>query len=229
MNCTDTGRGDIVTGKYGKVGLAAGITGDLQKLAFPPMVVFPNATSIAPSDSYIKTFIPEDKDNGIEAGSFFSYYRNGVTRSSVEVFSSFDTASAYIADEVYEIATEPDPFRYMVASRETRTIQETSYTSIDKSSFVFGVSSTDFFKNELLASAAYGNCDVLLSALRQSGTEEMPANVKLKAFYVYEMDGIEDETKFTEQGKAWTLCLALIPTAVALVTGAVIVIRRKTR
>ncbi len=229
VNCTDTGRGDIVTGKYGKVGLAAGITGDLQKLAFPPMVVFPNATSIAPSDSYTKTFIPEDKDNGVEAGSYFSYYRNGVSRTFVEVFSSFDTASAYIGGEVYEIATEPDPFRYMTVSRESRSIQETNYTSIDKSSFVYGVSSTDFFKNELLASAAYGNCDVLLSALRQSGTEEMPANIKLKAFYVYEMDGIEDETKFTEQGKIWTLCLALIPTAVALVTGAVIVIRRKTR
>jgi hypothetical protein len=229
VNCTDAGRGDIVMGKYGSVGLASGITGDLQKLAFPPMVVFPNATSIAPSDSYMKTFIAEDKENGIEAGSYFNYYRNGVSRTLVEVFSSFDTASAYIGDEVYEIATEPDPFRYMTVSRESRPIQETNYTSIDKSSYVLGLSSTEFFKNELLSSAAYGNCDVLLSALRQAGTEEMPANIKLKAIYVYGMDGIESGESFSKQSNTWMLCLAVIPTADALTVGAVVVIRRKTR
>ncbi len=229
VNCTDTGRGDLATGKYGNVGLAQGITGDLQSLAFPPMVVFPNPTSFAPSDSYIKTFITEDAENGVEAGSYFSYYRNGVSRSLVDVFTSYGTASAYVGGKVYEIATELDPFRYMTVSREARTIQETSYTSIDKSSYVFGVSSTDFFKNELLSSAAYGNCDVLLSALRQSGTEEMPANIKLKAFYVYGMESIEDEAKFAEQNKILTGCLAAIPAAIALTVGAVIVIRRKTR
>ena len=229
VNCTDVGRGDTVTGKYGNVGLATGITGDLQKLAFPPMVVFPNSTSFAPSDSYIKTFIAADAENGIEAGSYFRYYRNGVSRTFVDVFTSYTTASAYVEGEVYEIATEYDPFRYMTVSRESRTIQETSYTSIDKSSYVLGVSSTEFFKNELLSSAAYGNCDVLLSALRQSGTEAMPANIKLKAFYVYDMEAIEDEEVFAEQANTWTLCLALIPAAVALTVGAVTVIRRKTR
>ena len=228
VNCTDIGRGDLVTGKYGNVGLAKGITSDLQKLAFPPMVVFPNATSFAPSDSYMKTFIAEDKENGVEAGSYYSYYKNGVTRSFVDVFASYDTASAYIGGELYEIATEYDPFRYMTVSRESRTIQETSYTSIDKSSYVFGVSSTEFFKNDLLASAAYGNCDVLLSALRQSGTEEMPANIKLKAFYVYEME-VEDQTKFAEQSNTWMLCLALVPAGIALIAGTVVVVRRKTR
>lgn len=229
VNCTDAGRGDLVVGKYGNVGLAAGITGDLQKLAFPPMVVFPNATSLAPSDSYIKTFIAEDKENGVEAGSFFSYYRNGVSRTFVEVFASYDTASAYVGDEVYEIATATDPFRYMTVSRESRTVQETSYTSIDRSSYVLGLSSTEFLKNELLASAAYGNCDVLLSALRQTGTEEMPANIKLKAFYVYNMEAVGNEAEFAEQSTAWLLCLAIIPAAAALAVGTVIVVRRKTR
>ena len=229
VNCTDTGRGDLVVGKYGNVGLAAGITGDLQKLAFPPMVVFPNATSLAPSDSYIKTFIAEDKENGVEAGSFFSYYRNGVSRTFVEIFASYDTASAYVGDEVYEIATATDPFRYMTVSRESRTVQETSYTSIDRSSYVLGLSSTEFLKNELLASAAYGNCDVLLSALRQTGTEEMPANIKLKAFYVYDMEAVGNEAEFAERSTAWLLCLAIIPAAAALAVGTVIVVRRKTR
>ena len=229
VNCTDVGRGDIVVGKYGNVGLAAGITGDLNSLAFPPMVVFPNATSFAPSDSYIKTFIAEDAENGIEAGSFFSYYRNGVNRTFVEVFSSYDTASAYAGGEVYEIATETDPFRYMTVSRESRVVQETSYTSIDKSSYVLGLSSTEFLKNEFLSSAAYGNCDVLLSALRQTGTEEMPANIKLKAFYIYDMEAVGNEAEFAEQSTAWLLCLTIIPAAAALTVGTVIVVRRKTR
>lgn len=229
VNCTDVGRGDIVVGKYGNVGLAAGITGDLNSLAFPPMVVFPNATSFAPSDSYIKTFIAGDAENGIEAGSFFSYYRNGVNRTFVEVFSSYDTASAYAGGEVYEIATETDPFRYMTVSRESRVVQETSYTSIDKSSYVLGLSSTEFLKNEFLSSAAYGNCDVLLSALRQTGTEEMPANIKLKAFYIYDMEAVGNEAEFAEQSTAWLLCLTIIPAAAALVIGTIIVVRRRTR
>ena len=229
VNCTDTGKGDLVVGQYGNVGLAEGITGDLQKLAFPPMVVFPNAASLAPSDSYIKTFIAEDAENLIEEGSYFSYYRNGVSRTFVDVFTSYSTATAFVGGESYEIATELDPFRFMTVTRESRTVQETNYTSIDQSSYVFGASSTGFFKNDLLSSAALGNCDVLLSALRQSGTEAMPANIKLKAFYIYNMEEIADEQAFLKQNNTLTVCLAVIPAAVALVIGTVVVVRRKTR
>ncbi|MBE6647263.1 MAG: hypothetical protein E7611_06465 [Ruminococcaceae bacterium] len=227
VNCTDTGRGDVVVGMYGEVGVAGGITKELSSQTYPPKVLFSNATSIKPSDSYIKTYVPADEATGAEAASYFHYYRNGVSRVLVDVFTSYDTASAYIGDEVYEIATKIDPFRLMTITRESRTIQETNYTTIDRSSYVLALSSTDFLTNDMLSSTAYGNCDVILSALRQSGTEAVPANVKLKAFYVYEMKEIADEGQFLKECKSWMTWLAVIPVAVCVFVGTAVVLKRR--
>ena len=237
INSTDPGLGNVVAGKYGEVGVAGGITKDLSSQAFPPMVLFENATSLCPSDSYIKFFTTPEEDvtsldgtaSNSEIYSYYSYYRNGVSRILVDVFTSYNTASAYIGDEVYEIATDLNPFRFMTITRESRMIQETNYTTIDKSSYVIAMSSTDFLKNELLSSAAYGNCDVMLSALRQSGTEAVPANITLKALYVYDMNGIEDEKAYLEECKEWMTYLAVTPAVICLLAGAFIAIRRRLR
>ena len=107
-------------------------------------------------------------------------------------------------------------------------IQETNYTTIDKSSYVIAMSSTDFLKNELLSSAAYGNCDVMLSALRQSGTEAVPANIKLKALYVYEMN-VENQEAYVAECKEWMKYLAITPAVICLLVGAFITIKRRLR
>ena len=229
VNSTDTGRGDVIVGKYGNVGVADNITYELSSQAYPPKVLFGNSTSLSPSDSYIKTFVPADEQNGTEGYSFFGYYRNGVSRIMVDVFSSYDTASAYIGGEVHEIATDFDPFRLLTVTRESRVVQETNYTSVDKASHVLALSSTDFLKNDMLSSTAYGNCDVLLSALRLSGQEAVPANIKLKAFYVFEMEEIGDEQSFISQRNAWMICLAVIPATICLCVGAVVVIKRRLK
>ena len=227
VNCTDVGKGDVVIGQYGQVGVAGGITRDLTNQPYPPKVLFANATSLKPSDSYIKTFVTEDEETGSEAGSYFSYYRNGVSRVMVDVFSSYDTATAYIGDEVYEIATALDPYRFMTITRESRNIQETNYTTIDQSSFVLAMSSTDFLTNGMLSSTAYGNCDIILSALRQSGTEAVPANIKLKAFYVYDIGEINNEEEFARERNTWLVCLSVIPAVICASVGAVVVIKRR--
>ena len=227
VNCTDVGRGDVVIGQYGQIGVAGGITRDLVNQPYPPKVLFANATSLKPSDSYIKTFVTEDQENKTEAGSYFSYYRNGVSRVMVDVFTSYDTASAYIGDEVYEIATPLDPYRFMTITRESRSIQETNYTTIDQSSYVLAMSSTDFLTNGMLSSTAYGNCDVILSSLRQSGTEAVPANIKLKAFYVYDIGEINNEAEFARERNTWLICLSVIPAVICASVGAVVVIRRR--
>ena len=229
VNSTDPGLGDVVVGKYGEVGIAGGITKDLSSQAFPPMVLFANPTSLAPSDSYFKFFVDETEYEGEDAPYYYTYYRNGVSRVLVDVFTSYDTASAYIGDGAYKIATDMNPFRYMTITSESRLIQETNYTSIDKSSYVLALSSTDFLKNDLLSSAAYGNCDVLLSALRQSGTEAVPANIKLKALYVYDIGEINNEAAFLDDCKSWMTYLAAIPAALCLLCGAFVVIKRRIR
>ncbi len=229
INCTDTGKGDVVVGAYGEKGLSGGITATMRDQAYPPMVIFGNATAIESSDSYLKMYVPEDVENGTPAYSYFSYLRNGVSRAMYDVFSTYDTASAYISGELYQISTEYNPFELMTMTQESRIVQETNYTSVDQSSYVYSLASTDFLKNEVLDSAAYGNADVILSTLRHSGVEAVPANVRLKAFYIYNMQDIMTQEEYIGQRNAWFICLTVIPCALALIGGAVVTVRRRTR
>ena len=229
VNCTDTGRGDVVVGKYGDVGLAEGITKDLQSQNYPPRVLFGKSTALVPSQSYMKTFVAADPENNIEECSYFSYYRNGVARMMVEVFSTYNTASAYVDGKVYEIATDLNPFRLMTITRESRSIQETNYTTIDRASYVISLASTDFLSNDILDSSAYGNTDVILSALRQSGTEAVPANVKLKAFYIYNIEHPLGTEAMQSEATVWLICLSIIPALISAIFATVVIIRRKTR
>lgn len=229
VNCTDTGRGDIVVGKYGENGVSGGITAQLRDQAYPPMVIFGEPTAISVSDSYMKTYVRADESEGTEAYSYFSYYKNGVNRAMFDVFSTYDTASAYIGGEVHEIATEFNLFNLMTITRESRIVQETNYTSVDQSSYVISLASTAFLKNDVLDSAAYGNADVLLSTLRRSGVEAVPANVRLKAFYVYEMEDIMTDKQYQAQRNTWLICLTVIPAVAAVAVGTVVVVKRRRR
>ena len=228
-NSTDVGRGDVVIGKYGDVGLAKGITGDLQSQSYPPFVLFGSSTAIIPSDSYFKTYVAADAENGTEECIYYTYYRNGVSRSMVEVFSTYNTATAYIDGEVHEIATDLNLFRLMTITRESRPVQETNYTTIDQSSYVLALSSTEFLSNEILDSSAYGNTDVVLSALRQAGAEAVPANLKMKAFYIYTIEHPDGTEALSSEATTWLICLTVIPALISAAVCIVVVIRRRTR
>ena len=115
----------------------------------------------------------------------------------------------------------------MTVTREERVVQESNMTSVSQASYVISLSSTDFLTNEVLESSAYGNTDVLLSTLRNTGIETMPANIGLKAFYVYSIDNAEVYAQFN--AGAWLVCLAVVPVAVAAIVGTVVLIRRRYR
>lgn len=229
VNCTDTGRGDVVIGSYGDVGLAEGITGDLQDQSYPPRVLFPGSTALIPSDSYFKTFVAADPENNVEECVYYTYYRNGVSRNMVEVFSTYNTATAYVGGEVHEIATDLNLFRLMTITRESRPVQETNYTTIDQSSYVLALSSVDFLSNEILDSSAYGNTDVILSALRQAGSEAVPANLRMKAFYIYTIEHPDGDEAMQSEAYVWLICLSVIPAIISAAVCVVVVIRRRTR
>jgi hypothetical protein len=104
-----------------------------------------------------------------------------------------------------------------------RTTQENSYSEpLQENSYVIACGSTDFASDSYLQSAVYGNTDVLLSALRVVGREPVPVGITLKPFGDYTIDSIT-----TASATAWTICLAVIPAAAALITGTVILVRRK--
>lgn len=225
-NCTDSD-GEVIIGSYATEGLGARLTEDLRKSTYPPKVIFGHAAAIKPSPSYLKVNVKADTESGTAAYSYYNYYKNGVNRNMLDIFSTHETAYAEIDGKTYEVATEQSTFKLMTVTQEERLLQESNYNSINKASYVISMSSTDFLSNSVLESAAYGNADVLLSTLRHSGSEAVPTNVELKAFYVYNM--ADDAAYTSAHPSVWFVCLVAVPALAALAVGVTVCVRRKYR
>jgi hypothetical protein len=66
---------------------------------------------------------------------------------------------------------------------------------------------------------------VILSALRNTGSVALPADIELKAFYIYE---VEDNKAYQSvKPDTWFKCLLLIPTVAIFAAGVVITVRRR--
>ena len=227
VNCTDAGEGRAVVGDYALAGLGATLTSDMRARSYAPKVVFGNGTAIIPSENYIRSYATADEENGTPAYIYYKYYKNGVMRNMFDIFSTYSTASALVGGEIYEIATENDRFKLMTVTQETRSVQDGSYDVVNQASYVLSLASTEFLTNEVLDSAAYGNTDVILSALRSTSSEVVTADVDLKVFYNY---GVDNQAAYlANKPEAWAWCLVLIPVCAVVVTGTVITVRRKYR
>ena len=226
-NCVDTDIGDVVLGDYAIAGTGASITKDMRSALYLPRVLFGNSTAIKPADSYWRTTKEANQQTGELECTYYSYYRNGISRGMFDVFSTYSSAVAQINGENYEVATEQRTFKLMTVTMEERLVQESNYNAINKASYVIALASTDFVSNDVLDSAAYGNTDVLLATLRNAGGEAMPARVELKPFYIYTM---ADEVAIAASGAGvWMWCLCLIPVVALTVVGTVVTVRRKFR
>ncbi len=225
--CTDTGIGNVIIGDYATEGLGATLTEDMREAAYPAKVVFGNATAIAPADSYYKAYVAADAETGRQAFSYYRYYRNGVSRSMLDIFTTSASAYAEVGGEQYEIATELLRFKLMTITQETRQVQEDNFTTVNRASYVVALASTDFVEDEVLSSRAYGNTDVLMSVLRNTGNEVVPTDIPLKAFYEYSVaDGFAYRA---EKPEAWSNWLIISPAVVAIVLGVVVCVRRRYR
>ncbi len=215
--------GSLLIGKYATSGYGTSITADLRQGSYPPAAVFGNATAITWSDTYTKTPVILDEDT-LEKTYIYSYYNNGVSRTMYDIFTTNSSAFAKIGGEVYEHASENNLFSLFTLTEEVTQIQEDSFNLVNLSSYVLGLSSTEFLKNEFLDSSSYANADVLLAALRATSTETVPVNLEFKAFYEAEID--DTVFAFTNT-TAITVALCVIPVSICLVVGAVVCIKRK--
>ena len=91
-------------------------------------------------------------------------------------------------------------------------------------SYVLACGSTEFVSKELMESNAYGNTDLLLSALRTMGQEPVPVGITFKAFADKTIDTIT-----TAESTQYTVILTVIPPVVALIAGIFVIVRRKNR
>jgi hypothetical protein len=215
--------------EYVTAGGGASITEDMRKVAYPAKVVFPNAVSIAMSESYKKTHVVPDETNGVtEAYTYGSYYRNGVTRYFHDVFKTSASAAVEAFGKQYQVATDLNRFNFMTLSIESRTVMETNYLSTQEPSYVAVFGSTEFASDTILDSAAYGNADVLTATLRHMGREVMPADLEFKAFKIYEVD-TNAYTVDIRSALGTTALMTLLPILVFTIAGVVVRVRRKFR
>ncbi|MBO5415130.1 MAG: Gldg family protein [Clostridia bacterium] len=213
--------GYSIVGEYADYGLGGSVTEDMRSAGYPKRVIFPRAMSI----SY--TFDPAhyvDEEDESEQFDYGSYYSNGVSRSIYDVFVTSENAVAHAGGEEIESATKNNPLKLMTLSVENRSTQESNYTSVDENSYVLACGSTQFSASTYLDSASYGNADVLLSACRAIGKEPVPVGLEPKPFADYDIDSIT-----TAESTQYTVVLTVVPALIAIISGAIVLIRRKNR
>ena len=227
------------TGKYFYAqypigGLGDSALGDLKTLGGSPKILFGNASSI--SSTYTPQYELADEEEGLEAYSFGHYYRNGIERMIFDVFVSGESSISYakkngeiLLDQNNEMVYDDTlgNYKVMTLSRQVHRVSEgMGFTQVDQSSFVCAIASTEFASNAVLNSGSYGNTDVLLSILREVGVELEPVGLDYKVMQNPTMD----PTYYTSAGNTtWTAFLVAIPMAACLLTGVIVLVRRKTR
>ena len=225
VNATTVDNGKTFVGNYAVGGTGASLTQDMRDRNYPPNVIFGNCAIIEPpSETYVKLYSQVEDGSNEPSYQYFSYFRNGVSREMFSVFTTYDTASAYAGNET-EIATAANLFQLMTVTHELRYVQEDNYTTIDQPTYVISLASTEFLTNVVLDSTAYGNTDVVLSVLRNTGNEIVPVNVPLKAFYEYNVQSNAAYVKSNPM--VWFWCLTIIPPVAALIGCVVVTVRRK--
>lgn len=232
--------GFSMVGQYEEGGLGGILTESMRENGGAPKVLFQNAISIAYAQSYELSYQLADSESGMPSYTFGSYYKNGNSRLIFDVFHTGETALAYAKDpltgalltedgEAWVEAFDPrDPFRLMTVTRQMVTVSEgREGTNEYLNSYVCAVGSTEFAKNAVLSSNAYGNADVLLETLRVIGREVELVGLPIKPFYKPAMNAnyYNIETAPTR----WTVVLVLLPAIGFLCSGCWVLVRRRLR
>ena len=224
---TNSAVGDLsnytIFADYVTVGMGADLTDEMRDVTMPPPVVFKNAMPITFSPLYELTR-NENTDDPTQSYNYASYYVDGTSRAIFDVFVTSETAVAYSNGNVVGKATEHEPMKLMTVTIEERETQESSYSTVSEASYVIACSSVDFLSETILSASSYGNNNVLLSACRSIGQEPVPVGLNPKPFADTTIDVIT-----SSEATQYTLVLTIIPAVVALVSGVVIIVRRKNR
>lgn len=218
--------GLTLVGDYAKEGGGASITSDMQAMAYPPKVVFRNATAFKMSPVYKRTFVAANEESGTGAFSYGAYSSNAVYRKCFDIFTGSSTAVGLLGDT--QLTPGEYPYSLMTIASESVTSagDRNGYTTVSHDSYVIACASSEFLCDELLASNSYGNADMLAGTLRSLGRDSMSAIIDqyLKPFV--ETD-VQDELITATQKRSYTTLLALLPALILFGSGVVVITRRK--
>lgn len=221
-----TANGLTLVGDYVTEGGGAAITSDMQSMAYPPKVVFRNATAFKMSPIYTRTFVQADAEAGTGAFSYGAYSANAVYRKCFDVFTGGQNAVGLLGDTVLEAGEYPYSLMTIASETVTTAGDRNGYTTVSHDSYVIACASSEFLCDELLASNSYGNADMLAGTLRALGKDSMSAIIDqyLKPFV--ETD-VQAELITPTQKKSYTTLLALLPALILFGSGIVVITKRK--
>ncbi|MBQ8310180.1 MAG: Gldg family protein [Clostridia bacterium] len=240
--------GDFFIAQYAKgKGVGSAVMSDIVTSSAPPKIVFGNAMPISYADTYENNYVMADESAGTEAYSYGYYDRGGTIRA---IFDMFQAGTSDSRAEIYATANgervtdaNGNPiagsgiYQVMTLSTESRTVGEgEGYTTIDQTSYVCAVGSTDFATDALLGTTSYGNTDALLSVLRYIGKEVNPVGLNFITLYTSEMDLVVSDSSgneyslFTEaEFTNATVVMAAVPAILMLGAGLIVLVRRRVR
>ena len=243
------GTGSIFSAEYAKgKGVGGAVISDIVSSSALPQIVFSNARPLRFSNTFETTYVMGDADSGTEAYSYAYSEKDGTVRAAFDMFlagSKDAPATSYATVGGKDLVdADGNPvglgtgiYKVMTLSAESRKEGEgMGYSSIDRTSYVCVVGSTDMVKDEILGTTSYGNTDVLLSTLRYIGKDVNPVGLSFIPLHDPTMDltvsdasGAETILYTEKQLTDTTVMLVAIPAFVTTIACAVVLIRRRAR
>ncbi|MBE6630315.1 MAG: hypothetical protein E7624_05635 [Ruminococcaceae bacterium] len=201
-------------------GLGSSLVSGLTSMKYPKTVVFPSTTTFAAAQGYVST-----KDEDHDTWSY-TYYENGVTRISYDVFLSSATAAAIAggqklrASELEALGLQDPaklPFSYMRVTRENHDNGDGTMSH----SYLLACASTDFARPAALNSN-YGNHQLITYACSMMGRDVVSVSLSCKYFASKEITNIT-----ASEANQYTVVLTAVPASLVFIAGIVIMIRRR--
>lgn len=216
--------GNTIIGQYVTGTPADSFTSDMRARQNPQSVIFKNSMSISYAESFTETRKTDSTDK-TQYYDFASRNINGTSRTVYQLFCAAEGAQAYANGSLVSTASANNKLALATVSVENHYTQEDNLgQNSNNPSYVIAFGSTEFASDELLLSNAYGNTDLLLSSFRIVGQEPVPVGIGFKPFADYTIDTIT-----TSEATQYTVVLTVLPMLAALVTGVVVLVRRKNR
>ena len=169
-------------------------------------VNYPNAFGNATSINFSADFVPDGSGN-------FMKTENGIKKTASPLLVTHSSAQAWMGGITVARADE-QPFVLMSITEGKPEGRDAGY--------LVACTSTEFATQDKLQSAVLGNSRTLAEIVRYMGRENAPVDLTFKSF-----SGTKIESLTTSVANTYTVVLAVVPTALVSIAGAVILIRRR--
>ena len=208
---------------YAQSGMGSKLLGNMVDADVPQTIVFKNAMSISYASEFkMQHYTPQDSTDPDDKAYDYGF------NDPYAIHNIFTSTSSATSVSNGEIISNPDnkPYSLMTVTDYTRRVStdvENGFSTA-LSSYIVACGSTKFASNEFLQTNSYGNTDALLMIMSNIGLEVVPVGLKYKPFADTTIDTLE-----TNDAIVYTVVLIAIPTVAAIVSGAIVLIRRKYR